>query len=214
MHKRFEIARRGSGAAFYVIGDGERLRDIAENVTCGVTIVGVPVDDWNGQLSPWPAPACFRGAGDFGGGAGEYLRALEKAVPEFEKENGLQPDFRVICGYSLAGLCALYALYVTGMFAGAVSASGSLWFDGWLDYMQSHVPVSDARVYLSVGDREARTRNARLAAVEECTLRACGILRACGADAEFYLENGNHFNEPGKRVARGIERVYGMLTKA
>lgn len=204
MRDRMRLAQSGrSQWAMYVIGDAP-----SSAMRPDAAIISLPVDDWNFQLSPWNAEKCFKNGGDFGGGAGEYLKALVRHIPEFEREHGLAPKRRALCGYSLAGLCALYALYVTDMFDGAVSASGSLWFDRWLDFMEEN-PLRRAgcRAYLSVGDTEARTRNQRLARVEACTRRAAEILIHKGAQAEFYLEKGNHFCEPDARLARGMRRL-------
>ncbi len=204
------LRRGGSGLAFYVIAGKEHAGEVCRLVKADADIISVSVDDWNHQLSPWFAVKCFRDGDDFGGGAREYIAALTAAIPDFEKVNGLAPARRVLCGYSLAGLCALYALYVTDVFCGAVSASGSMWFDGWIDFMEKQSPAAEA-VYLSVGDREARTRNRRLASVEECTRRACEILNLQSVHAVFEMNSGNHFCESELRLARGIDRITGIL---
>ena len=75
------------------------------------------VNDWNHDLSPWPAPAVF-GNEDFGDGAKETLEfILSEAVPE-RRSKDLSPDGAAsspeknyfIGGYSLAGLFALWAV--------------------------------------------------------------------------------------------------------
>ena len=208
MLERMKLLRKGSGAVCYLLADEEA----AALIKGDVTVVQVPVDNWNAQLSPWKATACFKGGEDFAGGAGEYLDELVRAIFAFEKAGGVEPKKRIIAGYSLAGLFALYAAYETDMFSGAVSASGSMWFDGWIDYMRMNRPQPELRcVYLSVGDREKKTRNPRLCTVEDCTREARDILAENGLDAVFVLEQGNHFNEPGARLARGIERIIEML---
>lgn len=204
------LFRKGApDTAFYLIaGD-----DSAEYVKADATLALVPVADWNGELSPWKAEKCFKNGGDFGGRAGEYLARLARMIPEFERKNGLSTARRAICGYSLAGLCALYALYATDIFDGAASVSGSVWFDGWLDFMRQSAPKkTGACVYLSVGDREAHTRNLRLAKVEECTRETAKIFTAQGAHTEFELNPGNHFFESGLRLARGIDGLFGLMT--
>lgn len=207
------LLRKGRGEiVFYVMNGHED--GFAERVSCDATVVSVRVDDWNREMPPWKAEKCFKDGDDFGGGAGEYLAALERIIPEFEKLNGLKPVHRALCGYSLAGLCALYGMYVSDMFDGAASVSGSMWFDGWIEYMQTHAPLGgNVRAYISVGDREARTRNMRLARVEECSRRAREILEEGGHEAVFELNPGNHFNDPDGRVARGIDRLFEMYTK-
>lgn len=206
------FVRKGStGRLFYVIAEHGNAERICEKLKSDISVAAVSVADWNRELSPWPAEKCFKNGEDFGGEAGEYLAELAAKIPAFEEAHGLQPDFRALCGYSLAGLAAVYALYVTDMFAGAVSASGSMWFDGWIDFMETHSPMAKSvKAYLSVGDREAKTRNMRLAAVEDCTRRACRILNDVG-EAVFELNPGNHFNEPDARLGRGMDRLSDML---
>lgn len=206
------IRKAPSDDVFYIIGDRENALNADRALNGAVTLVSVKCADWNHELSPWKAEKCFRNGEDFGGGAGEYIARIAENIPAFEERSGISPANRVLCGYSLAGLCALYAMYETDMFSGAVSASGSMWFDGWLDFMENNRPArAETKVCLSVGDREARTRNPRLASVEECTRRACGILKSQGYAAEFTLNPGNHFCEPDIRLARGIARMLEML---
>lgn len=207
------LLRSGRGGiVFYVLnGHGDSF---IERISCDAAVVSVRVDDWNREMSPWKAEKCFKDGDDFGGGAGEFLAALVRKIPEFEKQHGLEPAHRALCGYSLAGLCALYGLYVSDMFDGAAGVSGSVWFDGWMEFMETHAPMNgNVRAYISVGDREARTRNMRLSRVEECSRKAREILENNGHEAEFELNPGNHFNDPDGRVARGIDRLFEMYTK-
>ncbi len=198
------IKKDASGVVFYLMG-GE---DIADRPG---TVVQVKVDDWNRDMSPWAAEKCFKNGEDFGGGAGEFIARLTGAIPEFEAANGIAPRHRALCGYSLAGLGALYGLYLSDMFDGAVSASGSMWFDGWLDFMENaRLKRENACIYLSVGDKEAETRNIRLASVEKCMRKAREVLERQGHRAVFFLENGNHFCEPEKRLARGMQTLFEM----
>jgi predicted alpha/beta superfamily hydrolase len=108
-----------------------------------------------------------------------------------------------LAGYSLAGLLAAYALFRLPGLAGAVCCSGSLWFPGFLEYAESHEP-GGSRVYLSLGDREKKSRNPVLSRVEECTLRFRDRLADRGVTCAFFPEPGNHFQDPDGRLARGI----------
>ena len=155
--------------------------------------------DWDHDLTPWPAQGAFRDQ-QFTGGAGDFLRRLtEEILPAAEDELGFVPTHRGILGYSLAGLFAMYALYESDRFDLAASVSGSLWYDGWIDYMAAHTPPRSARVHLSVGDREKKTRNPRMKTVEACTRRAAELLSQQGCETEFRLNPGNHFQEPALR---------------
>lgn len=162
--------------------------------------------DWNRELSPWPAPKAFRGSDDFGGKGPVFLETLTKQiVPLAEAQLGFVPVSRGIAGYSLAGLFALWSVFNTDVFDRAASISGSLWFDGFLDYMRSATPSSGLRrVYLSLGDREKNTRNQRMAVVEERTRQTSELLRGRGIPTMFELNPGGHFRDVPDRIARGI----------
>ena len=168
----------------------------------------VRVPDWNRDLSPWPAPAVFRGGGDFTGGAEAWLTKLaEEVVPALRRELGCPEAPCFLAGYSLAGLFALWALHVRGDFAGAVSASGSLWFPGFADFAGSHPPVGVPRVYLSLGDAEERTRNPVMRTVGDRTRALYAHYLSLGLDAALEMNPGNHFQDPPGRLAKGIRRI-------
>ena len=61
-------------------------------------------------------------------------------------------------GYSMAGLFSLWAAYQTDAFASVAAASPSIWFPDFLQYMKEH-GIRTESVYLSLGDREEKTRN-------------------------------------------------------
>jgi predicted alpha/beta superfamily hydrolase len=165
--------------------------------------------DWNLDMSPWPASTVFKDGEDFGGGADAFLALLTgKIVPEVEMKLRCEPERRGIVGYSLSGLFALYALYKTELFNLAGSISGSLWFDGWIRFMDGNaIKAASPKIYLSLGDKEKRAGNARMAAVESCTLKAEELLKMQGAEVLFELNLGNHFVNAPERIARGIRRL-------
>ena len=112
--------------------------------------------DGGRDFTPWPAPGVREGEA-FTGEAGDYLGFLtERALPLLERDfcAAAQPQRRGILGYSLGGLFALWAQRQGEVFRLAGSLSGSLWYPGWLGYMEQHPPRPGACVYLSLGDRE------------------------------------------------------------
>ena len=165
--------------------------------------------DWNRELSPWPAPKVFRDGEDFGGDGPAFLNMLTgRIVPLVEARLGFVPVSRAIAGYSLAGLFALWSVFQTDMFDRAASVSGSLWFDGFMDYMNSSAPPNGLRwIYLSLGDREKNARNQRMAAVEDCTRRAAELLRKWNIPVMFEMNPGGHFQDIPVRIARGIDQL-------
>ena len=173
------------------------------------TLAAFPVEDWDEELSPWRAEKVFRGGRDFGCGAAATLRLLEREV--LPALGGGETAY--LAGYSLAGLFALWALYESRAFAGAVSASGSLWFPGFREFAEARdFPRRPDRLYLSLGDRESRTRNPVMAAVEENTRALYELYRARGLACTFELNPGNHFRDPALRLAKGIAAICDLPT--
>ena len=168
--------------------------------------VSVQLADFDRECSPWPAPAVFWGNKDFAGGAREYLALLEQEIKPFiDKEFFTLPDagHTGFMGYSLAGLLALYSLYESPCFGRIASVSGSLWYDGWLEYMENRNPCNlDARVYLSLGTAEERSRNRRLAHVGGCTRRTAEILKRQLSEEAVSLmwHPGGHFTGMEERL--------------
>ena len=180
--------------------DGERLASEAEAVRAlsGHTdwcLRAMPVADWNRDLTPWPAPPVF-GKQSFGDGAEKTLEALLQEI----KGDGRH---YYLCGYSLAGLFALWAGYQTDVFSGIVAASPSVWYPDWIAYAESHPCLAPA-VYLSLGDKEERTRNPVMATVGRAIQRQQEILTAGGIRTTLEWNPGNHFMDSDKRTAKGI----------
>ena len=165
--------------------------------------------DWNRDLSPWEAKAVFKNDAPFGGKADEFLdKLLDQAIHNAVSELGCKPQFIAIAGYSLAGLFAVYSLNRTDIFSRAASASGSFWFPGFLEFASSREFVGKPeKLYLSLGDAEARTRNPVMATVQDNTEKLAVLSRGRGLDTVFELNPGNHFKDPALRMAKGIRSI-------
>ena len=158
-------------------------------------LIAVKIADWNRELSPWEAPAVF-GREAFGGQAENTLAEL---LPLCAGEN--RRCF--LGGYSLAGLFALWAVCRTDAFAGAAAASPSVWFPGFADFVKSR-GVRCGRVYLSLGDREEKTRNPVMATVGDRVRELSAWLSAQGTDCVLEWNPGNHFRDPELRTAKAF----------
>ena len=183
----------------------DRVRELTD---IDFILIAVNVRNWNDDLSPWPCDPVFRGTDPFAGKADEYLSLLlDGIIPEVQKrlaEEGKKPTWHAIGGYSLAGLFALYSAYRCNLFSKIVSASGSLWYPGFLEFAQKE-EISDRvdSIYLSLGDKESHTRNPLMAKVEENTGKIAHDL--AGTLNVFYeMNEGNHFRDPELRTAKGI----------
>ncbi|MDE5697308.1 MAG: alpha/beta hydrolase [Lachnospiraceae bacterium] len=174
-------------------------------------LVAYESENWNDDFSPWTAPAVF-GKEGFGGKANDTLKWLmEYCIPYIEAD--ASKNARFLVGYSLAGLFSLWVYCECDDFAGAVSCSGSLWYEGWIDYVQKAVEMSgrDEKnyIYLSLGDKEEKTRNRRMSMVGSNTKKVYTMLCENQKNVEGILvwNQGGHFSEPDVRIARGIDWI-------
>ena len=176
------------------------INEIRKQVQTDFQLIAVKVEDWNHDLSPWKASAVF-GKEDFGDGAKDMLRSVLEQCTDRSKTY-------YIGGYSLAGLFSLWAAYQTDVFAGVAAASPSIWFPGFLQYMRENNIRTNA-VYLSLGDREEKTRNPVMATVGDCIREGHALLQSGGIRTTLEWNPGNHFKDAGIRTARAFAWVMG-----
>ena len=116
-------------------------RDFAPVALAAVTDVV-----WDRDYTPWPSD-CLSGRA-FSGGAEAYLDYVEGTfLPGLQEELSVRAVYSL--GYSLGGLCALYALTRSACYSGGLSVSGALWYPGFLSFFQARRP--SAPVYCSLG---------------------------------------------------------------
>ena len=163
-----------------------------------VHLIALKVDDWNKDLSPWKAPAVF-GIEDFGDGAFDTLSKVLSLCSDENKKY-------YIGGYSLAGLFALWASAQTDRFAGVAAASPSVWFPQFLENIEETKPLCKT-VYLSMGDREEKTRNPVMATVGDKIRALHSFLEEQGYDTILEWNEGNHFKEFDIRTAKAFAWV-------
>lgn len=177
----------------------------------------VRVNSWNDDLSPWPAPAVF-GKEDFGQGAADTLDfLLREVIPEANEiwsggcdqdvessETAVNRERKIyLGGYSLAGLFSLWAGYQTDIFIGIAAASPSVWFSNFTEYMRENAICTNA-VYLSLGDREERTKNPVMAQVGNKIREAYAHLQETGTECVLEWNKGNHFKDSDLRTAKAF----------
>ena len=167
----------------------------------------IPVTNWSDELSPWEAPAVW-GKQGFGGNAMDTLHFLtEQVILTLKQQFDLPKNIKIILGgYSLAGLFALWASTQTDLFYGIAAASPSVWFPGWMEFEQQH-PIQTQHVYLSLGDKEERTKNLVMASVGNNIRALHSQLIERGADCTLEWNSGGHFKEADLRTARAFQWV-------
>lgn len=175
-------------------------KSIKEAVSRDIVLVNFTAEDWNRDLSPWPAPPAF-GNEPFGGMAEDTLNRILKSLPDIKSPYLSEDAEYILGGYSLAGLFALWAAYQTDIFKGVVAASPSVWFPGWEDFAVTHDILCE-KIYLSLGKKEAQTRNPILKTVADAVRKQDELLN--GKDHILEWNEGTHFTEPEKRTAKGF----------
>lgn len=167
--------------------------------------VALIVEDWNKELAPWTAAPVF-GNVPFGDGAKDTLEIIETGViSEMHRRFGtLKGADVIIGGYSLAGLFALWCCHESDLFKGVAAASPSVWYPEWMRYIGSHKPNAK-RIYLSLGDAEAKTKNAVMATVEENIRTMYDTLKGLpGVESTLVFNPGGHFKDPALRTAQAF----------
>ena len=212
------------------------LGDVADNssvqVPESVGLVRIGVDLWEENFSPWCAPRVFAKGPNFGDGAQKTLDTLiNQVIPWAESELTEPPAYRVLVGYSLAGLFSLWAGVSqqvargcqpddvssqpgaphvdvpTPTFQRIGAVSGSFWFPGLLDYVDQQLNrgvVGLTHAYLSLGDREARTPNPQIIHVRENAELLASKFENAGITSTFELNRGNHFQNVEGRMQKAL----------
>ena len=181
------------------------LSAIKEGCKHRFAYVALIVEDWNNELAPWTAAPVF-GKVPFGDGARNTLEIIEKGViPEMRQRFGsLKGADVIIGGYSLAGLFALWCCHESDLFKGVAAASPSVWYPEWMRYIRSHNPNAK-RIYLSLGDAEAKTKNSVMATVEENIRAMYDTLEGFpGVESTLVFNPGGHFRDPALRTAQAF----------
>ena len=212
------------------------LGDVTDNspiqVPEGVSLVNVGVDLWEENFSPWCAPRVFAKGPNFGDGAQKTLDTfINQVIPWTESELTEPPAYRVLVGYSLAGLFSLWAGVSQQVACGCQpgdalsqpgaphvdapvatfqrigAVSGSFWFPGLLDYVDQQLrreAVGLTHAYLSLGDREARTPNPQIMHVRKNAELLASKLEKAGITSTFELNRGNHFQNVEGRMQKAL----------
>ena len=178
----------------------------------GVSMVVTEDINWNDDLTPWPAEGVFKKAKPFGGKAAAFLEKLtNEIIPETEKSFGVEDAERTLLGVSLSGLFAVWSAFNTDAFTHIISLSGSLWYDGFVEWMKEQMPsIQLKKVCMLLGEKEKNSKEKSMATVEERTFAAADLLKAkTQAVVSFELVEGTHFSPIMPRLERAFEVVFG-----
>lgn len=158
-------------------------------------LMTIKVNHWNDDLSPWGCQPVF-GNVPFAGKAEETMQEVLLLTENKDKTY-------LIGGYSLSGLFALWMAGRTDRFVGVAAASPSIWFPDFIPYMREN-PLRAEHIYLSLGDREERSKNPLMSKVALRIREAEVLLQEQGKNCILEWNEGNHFKNPDLRTARAF----------
>lgn len=205
MLKSFEFGNPRAQHVLIQLVDDHDLAGMEKEITAiraatdvDFRLLALQVADWNRDLSPWPAPPVF-GKVPFGNGAKETLQEVLTFTADPAKKYYLG-------GYSLAGLFALWAACESAVFRGIAAASPSIWFPAFCDYLKEKTFQSPC-VYLSLGDKEKKTRNPVMANVEDRIRDVFDLFQGQNLTCTLEWNKGNHFQDNDIRTAKAFAWV-------
>lgn len=206
-----DISTFGSDRICYIILP-EKLKEkehpwldrMAEQTSTNIVVISGC--EWENDLTPWKAPGIKDGM--FGGKAQYFLEML-KGDLFFNLESSLriQKPKRHLIGVSLSGLFAIWSTGCMPLFESVGSVSGSLWYDGFLEWMNARDEFHCSSYYFSLGDKEKDGKNKRLSVVEDATLEAIELLKSKGKEVFFEYNEGNHFGPLIERIEKAIIKI-------
>ena len=168
--------------------------------------------NWNDDMTPWKCPPLYKGDSECKGYADNYLRMIEdKIIPKVEEyiKNTLHKeiDYFGVAGYSLGGLFAVYSAYKTDIFKRVASASGSMWYPNFAEFVkENEISKNIDKIYFSLGNKEKNSKNELLQTVEDKTKEIQGYLGK-NIDSIYEENQGNHFQDGALRMAKGIKWI-------
>lgn len=170
-----------------------------------VNVVAISGMKWNDMLTPWKAPALNLKEPDFKGKAKDFLASLLGDVfVNTEQSLRLTHPKRHLVGVSLAGLFAVWASTVTDKFQSIASISGSFWYNGFVEWLKEQ-ELHAEMYFLSLGDKESKAKNERLASVGSCTEAVLEIIKDKNKEVTFVTDEGNHFEFFRERLEKALE---------
>lgn len=161
--------------------------------------------DLDSDMSPWAIPPISENDKPCNGGADKFLEILiTKIIPQIKKN----PKYIALCGYSLAGLFAVYSLFKTDIFSRIATASGSFWYPDFVDFvLNNKMKTRPDYIYFSLGDTEKNSKNKILQTVEDNTIKIYEYYKSKNLNTFFEFNKGGHFTSGNKRMAKGIVSV-------
>lgn len=193
--------------------EGEKVWEKCQELgTNEFILVSIAKMSWNNDLTPWECPPLYKGDTKCLGHADNYLQEIENTIiPKIEeyiiKELNKKVLYYGIAGYSLGGLFAIYSGFKTDKFTRIASASGSLWYPNFLEFVKNNrISENIEKIYFSLGNKEANSKIQVLSTVEEKTKEIYTYI-SNNIETTYEVNEGNHFKDGTLRMAKGIKWI-------
>ncbi len=170
-------------------------------------LVNISNIDWDREMSPWKIKPIFKNDNYMGEADKYLLELINIIIPKIVDKLNIKPCYYILSGYSLGGLFAIYSLYKTNKFQRIVAASPSLWYPNFIEYMKENSFYIPDKIYLSLGDKEKNSSNELLKTIYDKMIETYNYLKNKNIDVVFTLNDGGHFKDVDKRVAKGIKNI-------
>ncbi len=187
--------------------EGESIWNECKKLNCkDFVLVAISNVNWNDEMTPWVCEPIFKGTGKNKGLADKYLKFLEEEIiPKIKSEINI--EYFAIAGYSLGGLFALYSVFKTDLFKSIVTASGSMWYPNFEEFVKNNeLNKNVQKIYFSLGNKEKNSKNEILKTVEDKTVEIQKFLSE-KLETTFVENEGNHFQDASLRTALGIKWI-------
>ncbi len=196
-----------------VSDNGEAILSECESIGCpAFHLVSITGLRWDEELSPWAHEPIVAKNDHFTGEADQYLQVLETEIIPYVKSLIPGEQIQILHGYSMGGLFALYVALKSTCFDAYSAPSGSVWFPDFVDYVKEYDFVKKPKaIYLSLGDRESRTKNVWLSQTESNMIQLRDCYQARNIVTTFDLNPGNHFKDVSHRIAKGLDWTLAKL---
>ena len=181
-------------------------------------IIGISIEDWNRNLTPWYCPRMFgKKDNDFKGeGQKTFDWLINHCLTKIEKDFSYifvkDKIYKYIGGYSLSALFALWIFYSDKnkkekIFDGVCACSPSLWYLKWDEYMMDRYAPEGSIIYLSLGDKEGKTKNETFQKMRSGMDKMIELVKNdIHVKKYFYEENkGGHYNDSELRMAKAFK---------
>lgn len=160
---------------------------------------------WDQVLSPWPSKPVTSPDDDFTGGAKDYSHWLDTVALPYAREKLPETSSTILAGYSMGGLFAVYAPYISKSWDKSICASGSVWFPGFAEFAKT-TPFArkPEAVYFSLGNKETHSKVPALTTTQNVMEELVTFYESEGILSTFQQNDGNHFQDVPARMAKGI----------